>query len=83
MIDHFINRKKNPSKNSVKIKKLLSSFLSKGVEQIKTHSFLEFISNKHKVPIEVLTRTPKLQSGYVSSLPLSAKQTSIASENIS
>ena len=65
VIDHFLTRKKNPTKNSVKIRKFLTSFLGKGMEEVRSHAFLEFISVKHKIPIEVLTQPPKLHVGYV------------------
>ena len=59
----------------MKIRKFLASFLGRGVEPVKAHPYLEFISAKHKVPIEVVARTPKLQSGYVSSQTLRERRT--------
>lgn len=35
------------------------------MEDIKANHFLQFISTKHKIPLETLNKAPKLQIGYV------------------
>ena len=75
-MDRFINRKKQSNKNSIKLKKFLSAFIAKGFEDIKTNAFLQFISHKHKIPLSIITKAPKLQVGYVLLLPSRNNQTS-------
>ena len=65
ILDHFINRKKPPTKNSIKLRKFLHSFISRSYEEVNTNSFLQFISLKHKIPLKAITRPTKPQTGYV------------------
>jgi len=61
----------------------LSTFITKGFEEPKLNMFLQFISNKHKIPLEIHSKPPKLQIGYVA-LPLFRKnQTSARFTSIS
>ena len=78
-MDHFINRKKVPTKNSNKLKKFLNSCISRSFEEVSLNSFLQFISLKHKIPLKVVTKAPKLQTGYVLLPPLRKRQTSARS----
>ena len=52
----------------MKIRKFITAFLGKSMEDIKPNYFLQFISSKHKIPIEVINKTPKTQVGYVRSV---------------
>lgn len=50
--------------------------MAKGFEDVKTNAFLQFISNKHKIPLSIITKAPKLQVGYVTPSPFRKKQMS-------
>lgn len=80
-MDHFINRKKPTTKNSIKLKKFLGCFMAKGFEEIQNNPFLSFISVKHKIPIKAITKPPKLQTGFVLMFLFRRKQTFERSES--
>lgn len=65
ILDNFINHKKPANKNSIKIQKFLTNILSRGTEEAKPDIFLDFISTKHKIPLEIVKKAIKLQIGYV------------------
>ena len=70
-----------PTKNSNKLKKFLNSCISRSFEEVSLNSFLQFISLKHKIPLKVVTKAPKLQTGYVFLYPLRKRQISGRSES--
>ena len=56
--------------------------MSKSFEEVSSNSFLQFISLKHKIPLKMITKAPKLQTGYVTSHLFRKKPTLERSANI-
>jgi hypothetical protein len=56
--------------------------MTKGFEEARLNMFLQFISTKHKIPLETPSKTPKLLAGYVPLSPLRRNPTSARSISI-